>query len=483
MQGPLSTYMLLLPELLVGGGALLFLMIGVYAGEKRLRLIIKSAALLLLAVLVSIVYAWGQQGTVFGGMLIFDSFSVVVKGILVFSAGMVLLLLHGHLGRSKWLTAEIVPLMLLALLGMMLMVSAHHLLALYMAIELMSLSLYILASMNRDSVLSSEAGLKYFVLGALASGLFLFGSAYVFGFSGTVDYSGMAVAYGGMKVLPIGILLGVILILIGLFFKVSAVPFHMWTPDVYQGAPTLVTAFFAAAPKVAGMAVIARFVMQPLLSVIVQWQQIVVVVAIASMLLGALAALRQTNIKRLIAYSSIGHVGYMLVGIASANITGIQSILMYGVLYVMMTIGLFCAVLQPRRNGEAAESLNDYKGLAKSEPLLAAIISIFMLSMAGIPPLAGFFAKFYVFLAAIEEELYPLAVIGVLSSVVGAFYYLRVIKLMYFDEADAPLDVINRYTTAHKLVLTVTTLFTLLFFLYPTPLTILTRVAARSLLN
>lgn len=472
----------LLPELIVAGGAILSLMLGVFTDGKRIRFMTKATVVLLIATLPVLFRQWDLNVLAMNGMLTIDKFGVMVKAILIVSTIFVLFLVHGIATPKSWVRFEIIPLMLLALLGMMLMVSSHTLLSLYMAMELMSLSLYILASMNRDSVLSSEAGLKYFVLGALASGLFLFGCAYIYGFSGSVDFTAIAARYPNSQSLSIGVLLGIVLVMIGLFFKVSAVPFHMWTPDVYQGSPTLITAFFAAAPKVAGMAILVRFLMQPLLGITPQWQQIVVVVSIASMALGAIAALRQSNIKRLLAYSSIGHVGYLLVGVAAGNITGIQSFLVYGSIYAIMTVGAFCAVMQLKRAGEVTEALDDFKGLSKREPMLAFIISVFMLSMAGIPPLAGFFAKFYVFYAAIEEELYALAVVGVLTSVIGAFYYLRVIKLMYFDDVANPIDEVVM-PNAHRLLLGASFIFTLLYFIYPTPLIAVARAAARSLLG
>lgn len=472
-----------LPELIVAGGAMLFLMLGAFTKPAGLRVLIKAAAIFLTVPMALLLQGWDAERVfAFSNMLTSDNFAVMVKIMLVGSTIAVLLMAHGTAQKPGWLQFEFIVLLMTAMLGMMLMVSAYHLLALYMAMELMSLSLYVLASMRRDTLLSSEAGLKYFVLGALASGLFLFGVAYIYGFTGTLQYNELAARFGAPGSLPIGVLFGIILVLTGLFFKISAAPFHMWTPDVYQGAPTLVTAFFSAAPKIAGLAVLVRFLMQPWLSVAGQWQQVIIVVAVASMLVGALAALRQTNIKRLLAYSSIGHVGYVLVGIAAGNITAIQSMLVYGFIYVITTLGMFTTVLLLKRKGEPVEGLDDLKGLGKTQPLLAAVISVLMLSMAGIPPFAGFFGKFYVFFAAIEEDLFYLAVIGVLTSVIGAFYYLKIIKLMYFDDVVQPLDN-ARVATAHKLVLAVSSLFTIGLFIYPTPLTTLARMAARSLLN
>ena len=472
----------LFPEFMVLATAIGLLMAGVLTKYLRVRFFTKTVIMLLTAVLFTLLQKWGHTVQIFDGQLIFDNFGLCVKIIILIATILTLCLLHGLVLTNPWISFEVIVLMLFAVLGMMLLVSAHNLLSFYMALELMSLSLYILASIHRDSLLSSEAGLKYFVLGALASGLFLFGCALVYGFSGTADFSKLAMLYNVPDKMPVAVLLGVVFILVALFFKISAAPFHMWTPDVYQGAPTIVTAFFSAAPKITGVAVLMRFLMEPLQGVTMQWQQIVVVVSVTSMLVGAVAALRQTNIKRLLAYSSIGHVGYLLVGVASGNITGTQSILVYGFIYILMTIGMFGIVLHLKRKKENVESLSDFAGLAKTEPLLAAIVSIFMLSMAGIPPFAGFFAKFYVFLAAMEEELYVLAVIGVVSSVIGAFYYLRIIKLMYFDDAKAPLDTVL-LPYAHKLVIYGSALFTLVYFIYPSPVIQISRAAARSLLQ
>ncbi len=478
----LLDFALLVPELIVAVSAVALLVIGAFYGKDCVRYLIKAQLLVLIAVLFSLSQQWGGISAIFSNLLLIDNFGVVAKMILVVATILSLMLIHGVSYTQKWITFETVVLSQFALLGMMLMVSSNHLLSFYVALELMSLSLYILAASNRDNILSSEAGLKYFVLGALASGLFLFGCSLIYGFSGTADFTKLTEIYTHATILPVGVLLGVVLILVALFFKMSAAPFHMWTPDVYQGSPTVITAFFASAPKVVALVVTLRFLMEPLLSISSQWQQVTIAAAIASMLVGAVAALRQTNIKRLLAYSSIGHVGYLLVGVSAGNVGGIQSVLLYLAIYIAMTAGAFGVVLQLKRDKKPVENLDDLKGLATREPLMAAVLSIFMLSMAGIPPFAGFFAKFYVFLAAIEEELYALAVIGVLSSVIAAFYYLKIIKLMYFDEAKEPLDsfIIPR---AHKAVIGVTTLFTLLFFLYPTPLIQIAREAARSLIK
>lgn len=473
-------FLLLTPELIIAGAGLLLLVAGAFSTPRNyVRFFTKAAFGVLLAVLFALSQQWNEPTTLFGGLLLLNNFIVLSKMIVVLSAMLVIALLRGSARVQTWITFETLALMLFSLLGMLLMVSANHLLAFYVALELMSLSLYILAASNRDNLLSAEAGVKYFVLGALASGLFLFGCSLVYGFSGTIDFAKLAILYSH-HTLSIGALLGVILILVALFFKMSAAPFHMWVPDVYQGAPTVVTAFFASAPKAAVLIITLRFLMQPLHGLVDQWQQITIAASVASMIVGAVAALRQTNIKRLLAYSSIGHVGYLLLGISSGSIAGVQAVLIYLLIYSVMVAGMFCAIMQLKRDAKPAEELDDFKGLATREPVMAAVISIFMFSMAGIPPFAGFFAKFYVFLAVMEKGFFWLAVLGVLSSVIAAFYYLKIIKLMYFDETKTPLDAFA-VPFGHKFVIGITTLFTLFVFLYPTPLVQIAREAAFAL--
>jgi NADH-quinone oxidoreductase subunit N len=339
----------------------------------------------------------------------------------------------------------------------------------------MSLSLYVLAAFDRESVRATEAGLKYFVLGALSSGMLLYGASLIYGFTGTVNFAGIAAAAGEGG---IGLVFGLVFLFAGLCFKVSAVPFHMWTPDVYEGAPTPVTAFFAAAPKVAAIAVFVRAAVVAFPTVAVQWQQILVFVAIASMVLGAFAAIGQRNIKRLMAYSSIGHMGYALVGLAAGTAEGVQGVVVYMSIYVAMTLGTFACILAMRRGDRMVEEIADLKGLARTKPAMAFFLAMLLFSMAGVPPLAGFFAKFYVFLAAIKAGLYTLAVIGVLASVVGAYYYLMIIKAMYFDEPEGQLETMPGEL---KAVLGVTGLFVLLFFAWPAPLVDAAATAAKSL--
>jgi NADH-quinone oxidoreductase subunit N len=366
-------------------------------------------------------------------------------------------------------------LMMLSAVGMGMLISASDLIALYLGLELMSLALYVIAAIDRDSAKSTEAGLKYFVLGALSSGMLLYGASLIYGATGQISFAGIAQAapQGGLP-----LTFGLVFMLAGLCFKVSAVPFHMWTPDVYEGSPTPVTAFFAGAAKVAAVAIFVRATMTAFPTVALQWQQILVFVAIASMALGSFAAIGQTNIKRLLAYSSIGHMGFALVGLAAGTEEGVQGVLIYIAIYIAMTLGTFACVLSMKRATGMVENISDLAGLARTSPMMAFLFAMLLFSLAGIPPLAGFFAKFYVFLAAIKAGLYVLAVIGVLTSVVGAYYYLAIVKTMYFDE---PHKSFEPMSGEQILVLGVAGLFNLLFFVYPAPLLNAATVAAKSL--
>jgi NADH-quinone oxidoreductase subunit N len=366
-------------------------------------------------------------------------------------------------------------LILISTTGMMMLISAADLIALYLGLELMSLSLYVVAALDRDSTRSTEAGLKYFVLGALSSGMLLYGASLVYGFTGVVSFAEIAKAATHPGVV---LVFGLVFLFAGFCFKVSVVPFHMWTPDVYEGAPTPITAFFAAAPKVAGMAMFVRTTIVAFPGVLTQWQQIVVFVAIASMALGSFAAIGQRNFKRLMAYSSIGHMGFALVGLAAGTPEGVQGVLVYMAIYVTMTLGTFACILAMRRDGIMVEDISDLAGLSRTKPGMALFLGLLLFSLAGIPPLAGFFAKFYVFLAAIKAGLFTLAVIGIVTSVVSAYYYLSIVKIMYFDEPARAFEPMPRELGA---VLAVTGLFNLLFFAYPAPLVEAATAAARSL--
>src|ERR1700686_429514 len=377
-----------------------------------------------------------------------------------------------HEGQQRF---EYAVLIVLSTLGMMMLISTADLIALYLGLELMSLPLYVVAASHRDSLRSTEAALKYFVLGALSSGMLLYGASLVYGFTGTVTFVGIAKAANPGS---IGLIMGLVFLFAGFCFKVSAVPVHMWAPDVYEGAPTPITAFFTAGPKVAAIAAFMRVSLIALPGVAVQWQQIIVFVSIASMALGAFAAIGQRNIKRLMAYSSIGHMGFALIGLAAATADGIEGVLVYMAIYLAMTLGTFAVILSMRRDGQMVEGIGDLAGLARTNPTMAFFLAMLLFSLAGIPPLAGFFAKFYVFLAAIKAGLFVLAVVGVVTSVVGAYYYLTIVKIIYFDE---PAKAFAPMAYELKIVLAVTGLFNLLFFVYPGPLIAAATAAAKSL--
>src|SRR5215475_12927761 len=426
-----------LPELVLAVGSMALLMLGAYRGQGTTRLVTGlSVCLLVVTGILELMLPSGKLST-FGGSFIVDEFARFLKILALIGSAVTLLLSVEFLSDPSRRIFEYPVLVLLSTLGMMVLISAGDLISLYLGLELMSLALYVVAASNRDNAKSTEAGLKYFVLGALSSGMLLYGASLIYGFTGTVTFTGLAAA---IKTGGIGTAFGLVFLLAGLCFKVSAVPFHMWTPDVYEGAPTPVTAFFASAPKVAAMAVFTRVTLTAFPGILTQWQQIVVFVSIASMGLGAFAAIGQRNIKRLMAYSSIGHMGYALVGLAAGTAEGAQGVLVYLAIYVTMTLGTFACILSMRRDGHMVEEIADLAGLARTKPTMAFFLAMLLFSLAGIPPLAGFFAKFYVFLAAIKAGLFALAVIGVVTSVVGAYYYLTIVKIMYFDEPAKPFE-------------------------------------------
>jgi len=464
-----------LPELVLAAGAMLLLMVGAYRGPQTTSLVTGLAVCLL--VLTGVIELWLPAGklTTFSGSFIVDDFARFLKILTLIGSAATLILSTEFLADPSRRIFEYSILVLLSSLGMMVLISAGDLIMLYLGLELMSLALYVVAASNRDNAKSTEAGLKYFVLGALSSGMLLYGASLVYGFTGTVSFTGIA---AGAKTGSVGIVLGLVFLLAGLCFKVSAVPFHMWTPDVYEGAPTPVTAFFASAPKVAALAVFTRVTLTAFPGIMSQWQQIVVFVAIASMVLGSFAAIGQKNIKRLMAYSSIGHMGFALVGLAAGTAEGAQGVLVYISIYVAMTLGSFAVILTMKRNGQHVENISDFAGLSRTNPLLAFFFAMLLFSLAGIPPLAGFFAKWYVFVAAIKAGLFTLAVVGVLASVVGAFYYLTIIKVMYFDE---PLGKLDPMRMELRTVLAVAGLFNIFFFVYPGPLVSVATSAAKSL--
>jgi NADH-quinone oxidoreductase subunit N len=399
-----------------------------------------------------------------------------MKALTLIGALVSILMSVDWLQRAGLEKFEYPVLVILSTLGMLLLISADNLIALYLGLELMSLALYVMAAFARDDGQASEAGLKYFVLGALSSGMMLYGSSLLYGFAGTVSFAGIAASVATSA--PIGVIFGLVFVLAGLAFKMSAAPFHMWTPDVYQGAPTPVTAFFASAAKMAAVAITARLVITAFPDVKDQWRQIIIFLAIASTLLGSFAAIGQQNIKRLMAYSSIGHMGFALIGLAAGDEAGVRGVAIYLAIYLVMTLGTFAAILAMRVKGKFVENISDLAGLSRTNGLMAFFLAMLMFSLAGIPPLAGFFAKYYVLLAAVDAGLYPLAVIGVLASAIAAFYYLRVVKVMYFDE---PAPAFDHAPAGLRAVLAVSTLALLFFWVYPAPIMNAASAAAKSL--
>ena len=466
-----------LPEIILAVLSMALLMFGVFRKDDPSDAVTIGALVAL--GLAAIFVIWGGEGTVtaFNGAFVVDVFARLMKVLALFGSAVAIVLSVHFMKRDGSQRFEFPILILLATIGMMMMISANNLIALYMGLELQSLSLYVLAAINRDSARASEAGLKYFVLGALSSGMLLYGSSLVYGFTGSTAFPQIAqslAAHGA----GLGLIFGLVFIIAGLAFKISAVPFHMWTPDVYEGAPTPVTAFFAAAPKVAAMALLIRVMVSPFGHSVPDWQQILVFVSIASMALGAFAAIGQTNIKRLLAYSSIGNMGYALVGLAAGTVEGVQGVVVYMMIYMIMTLGTFACVLAMRRKGLMIEEISDLAGLARNHKGLAFVLAMLMFSLAGIPPLAGFFGKYFVFLAAVKSGLYTLAVIGVVTSVVGAFYYLRIVKIIYFDE---PAERFDAMDSEVRIVAYASGAFTVLFVLFANPLIELAAQAAKSL--
>ena len=458
-----------LPELFLALAAMTLLMIGVFRGEGSTRLILSLSVLVLVIAGALIVIPDRGTHIAFSGLFVIDAFGDFMKILVLLGSALTIVMSLRFIEQEQMARFEYPVLLVLATLGMLMMISANDLISLYLGLELQSLSLYVVAAIRRDNLRSSEAGLKYFVLGALSSGMLLYGSSMVYGFAGTTNFDALGDVFAGTQGQPAtGLIIGLVFVIAGLAFKVSAVPFHMWTPDVYEGAPTPVTAFFANAPKIAAMALTVRVMIEPFGHLHDQWQQVIVLVSIASMVLGALAAINQTNIKRLMAYSSIGHIGYALIGLAAGTESGVRGIGIYMAIYLVMNVGTFACILCMRQKDRMVEGINDLRGLSKTHPMMALALAIFMFSMAGIPPLAGFFGKLYIFLAAIESELYTLAVIGVLSSVVGAFYYLRIVKLMYFDEPEESLD--RPLGREMGLILFGTAVVIALFVIVPSPI-------------
>jgi NADH-quinone oxidoreductase subunit N len=466
-------------EVILFVSALILLLIGAFRDEEPARILapLTSAALLVAAIIVL-----GQDKTRaigMGGHFVFDGYAAFLKFIIFIGAGVAIAMAGGYMRDQKIDRFEYPILGLLSALGMSMMVSANSLLTLYLSIELQSLPLYVLAAFNRDQLRSTEAGLKYFVLSSLSSGILLYGCSLVYGFTGTLYFDRIAMVLHATNGVSLGLLIGLVFIIAGLCFKLAAVPFHMWTPDVYEGAPSPITAFIGSAPKVAAFGLITRLLVQPFGPWTGQWQQVVMAISVASMFLGAFAAIGQTNIKRLMAYSGIANIGYALIGLAAGTTEGVNSVLVYLTLYLAMVLGTFGCILLMRRGGEYVETIADLSGLSRRRPLLALAFAIFMFSLAGIPPLAGFFSKLYVFKAAVDANLTPLALLGVIASVVGAYYYLRVIKLLYFDEPAEAFDPAPHFAPAT--VAGLGALAMVLFVIVPWPLLVAAQAAAEAL--
>ncbi|MBC7799830.1 MAG: NADH-quinone oxidoreductase subunit NuoN [Gemmatimonadaceae bacterium] len=467
---------LALPEIVLAVCAMAILIFGVMRKPDPAFIctMLAVGALVIAAVMV----LGSAQGGGYRGLFVVDSFATFMKLLILAGAGLSLVLTLDYNVREGISRFEFPVLILLSTVGMMIMCSSSSLMTLYMGLELQSLSLYVLCAFARDDVRSSESGLKFFVLGALASGLLLYGISLAYGFAGTMQFTELARLLATPGTASPGLIVGMVFIVAGLAFKLSAVPFHMWTPDVYEGAPTPVTAFMSTAPKVAAIALMLRALEVPFGPVTPQWTQLIVLVSIASMLLGSLAAIGQSSIKRLMAYSSIGHMGYALVGLAVGTADGVRGVLVYMATYVFMSAGVFACIIAMRRRGRPLERIADLSGLARTDPGLALAMAVFMFSMAGIPPFSGFFGKLYVFLPAVQSGYWTLAVIGVLTSVVGAFYYLRIIKIMYFDAAEPAFDA---RPPAVSFVAGVGALVTALFFVFPAPVVAAAQQAARVL--
>jgi len=466
-----------LPELILAIGALVLIFAGALRGRDSDGPMTELAVGILGLAILAIVLGTKTTAVLFDNAFIDDAFGRFMKVLVLLGSLVTLLMAQDFLRRARIDKFEFPILILLSTLGMLMLISANGLIALYLGLELMSLALYVIAAFHRDDAKASEAGLKYFVLGALSSGMLLYGASLLYGFAGTVSLAGIAASLKGPT--GAGVVFGLVFLVAGLAFKMSTVPFHMWTPDVYEGAPTPVTAFFASAPKLAAVAITVRVMITAFPGIVPQWQQIIIFISILSMALGSFAAIGQTNIKRLMAYSSIGHMGFALVGLAAGHsVLGVEGVLAYMAIYLVMTLGTFAGILWMRVGGRPVEAVADLSGLAKTDGVMAFFLAMMMFSLAGVPPLAGFFAKWYVFNAAIQAHLYALAVIGVLTSAVAAYYYLRIVKIMYFDEAAAPFD---RASVSVRAVLAVTGLLTIFLFAYPGPFIEAATAAAKSL--
>ena len=457
---------LVLPEIFISLSIMFLLVLGVFKKNSSKITFNISLLVLLIASIITLNETFSiNRVTLFNNSVVIDHMSSLMKIITLFGAFLVLVISSAYLKSFKIFKIEYPVLILSSVLGMMVMISSNDLMVFYMGLELQSLALYVLATFNRDQLKSSEAGLKYFVLSALSSGLLLYGCSLIYGFSGSTNFNVISSQLNSNEYV---LTFGIVFILVGLAFKISAVPFHMWAPDVYEGSPTSVTLFFTMVPKIAALTVFIRFLYVPFLNLIDQWQMIIIFLSIASMLFGAIAAIGQTNIKRLVAYSSIGHIGYTLAGLATGSNEGIQSSIIYISIYVIMNLALFSCLLMLKRNDQYYEDIDDLSGLSKNHPLLSLSLLVILFSLAGIPPLAGFFAKFYIFKAVIEQSMYFLAIVGLLSTVIAAFYYLRIIKIIYFDKEKEKYD--EDHSLWLKFSLTFSTILILLYFIFPSQL-------------
>ncbi len=457
---------LILPEIFISLSIMFLLVLGVFKKDSSKLVFNLSLFVILITTIITINETFSvNRITLFNQSVVIDHLSSFMKIITLICGFLVLIISSSYLKTFKLFNIEYPILILSSILGMMVMISSNDLIVFYMGLELQSLALYVLATYNRDQLKSSEAGLKYFVLSALSSGLLLYGCSLVYGFSGSTNFDLISNQLNSNEYV---LTFGIVFILVGLAFKISAVPFHMWAPDVYEGSPTTVTLFFTMVPKIAALTVFIRFLYVPFSNLLDQWQMIVVFLSIASMLFGAIAAIGQTNIKRLIAYSSIGHIGYTLAGLATASNEGIQSSITYISIYVVMNLALFSCLLMLKRNNQYYEDIDDLSGLSKNHPLLSLCLLAILFSLAGIPPLAGFFAKFYIFTAVLEQSMYFLAIVGLLSTVVAAFYYLRIIKIIYFDKEKEKYD--DDHSLWLKFSLTLSTILILLYFAFPSQL-------------
>jgi len=461
----MQTIVYILPELFLSAAIMFLLMLGVFI-KKSFKLVNLLTILSLIFAIALVLNQPNEIVKIFNESYIIDRLSIFMKVLTLLFCFFVLLSSKDYIKSNNIDKIEYPIIILASTLGMILMISSYDLIIFYLGLELQSLCLYILASFKRDEERSTEAGLKYFVLSALASGLLLYGCSLIYGFTGSTNFE---IISTNLSEANTGAVFGIVFIIVGLAFKVSAVPFHMWTPDVYEGSPTSVTSFFALVPKIAALSVFIRFMYVPFINVISQWQTIIIFLSIASMILGAVAAIGQTNIKRLMAYSSIGHMGYALAGLAPGTNLGIQSTIIYLTIYLVMNLGAFGCIFMMKRENVFYEKINDLSGLSKNHPMLALGFLIILFSLAGMPPLAGFFAKFYIFMAVIEAKMYTLAIIGLVTTVVSAFYYLRIIKVIYFDEPIEPFEESNDWGLKASLVLS--SILILIYFIYPSILT------------